>query len=124
MADLTSYQENQVLAAGREHLLLLAYLSFAILVRGDPAERQLLAFAAAFSGGVVFLSLYHSWINDFQPQGRYLFPVLALFSIPFTKASRLFRTRFVPALLGAAFALSACSFLFVGLRKIPKLLGP
>jgi hypothetical protein len=106
------------------HLLLLAYLSFAILVRGDPAERQLLAFAAAFSGGVVFLSLYHSWFNDFQAQGRYLFPVLAFFAIPFTRSGRRFSARIVPALLGAVFVLSASSFVFVGLRKIPKLLGP
>jgi len=106
------------------YLSLLAYTARVVLRRGESGEWQLLAASAVFSAGIVFLSLYHSWINDFQPQGRYLFPVLALFSIPFTKASRLFRTRFVPALLGAAFALSACSFLFVGLRKIAKVYGP
>jgi len=106
------------------HLLLLAYVSRAILVRGEPTERWLLAFAVAFSAGVVLLSFYHSWFNDFQAQGRYLFPVLALLAIPFTRSGGHLRARFVPALLGTLFVLSASSFVFVGLRKIPKVLGP
>ena len=105
-------------------IFLLSYTTRAILLHGEPIERRLLAITAVFCSGVVSLSLYHSWINDFQAQGRYLFPVVALFAIPFTRASRLFRTRIVPALLGIAFALSASSFLFVGLRKIAKGVGP
>lgn len=99
---------------------LVAYTSRAILRRGEPFERELLAGAALFGGGVVALSFYHSWINDFQAQGRYLFPVLALFAIPFTKSSRLFEGRVVPALLQIAFFLSSLSFVFVALRRIAK----
>ncbi len=102
------------------HVLLLSYTARVVLARGDPAEWQLFATAGAFGGGIILLSLYHSWINDFQAQGRYLFPVLALFAIPFTRASRWFGARVVPALIGAAFALSSSSFLFVGLREIAK----
>ena len=95
-----------------------------VLRRGEPGEWQLFAASTLFSGGILVLSLYHSWINDFQAQGRYLFPVLALFAIPFTRASRLFSTRTVPALLGATFALSATSFVFIALRKIAKVWAP
>jgi hypothetical protein len=105
-------------------VFLVAYTARTILLRGDAIDRQLLALSGVFAGGVIFLSLYHSWINDFQAQGRYLFPVVALFAIPFSRAARSFRTRIVPALLGIAFALSASSFLFVGLRRISKGFGP
>jgi len=106
------------------YVVLLSYTTRTILLRGEAAEWQLLAVSGVFCGGVIFLSLYHSWINDFQPQGRYLFPVVALFAIPFTRASRLFRTRVVPALVGMVFVLSVSSFLFVGLAKISKGFGP
>lgn len=106
------------------HVVLVSYTARTILLRGEAIDRSLLAVSVAFCGGVIFLSLYHSWINDFQAQGRYLFPVVALFAIPFTRASRSFRTRIVPVLVGMAFALSASSFLFVGLRKISKGFGP
>ena len=106
------------------YVALILYTARSVLLWGDSGEWQLLAASAAFCAGILLLSLYHSWINDFQAQGRYLFPILVLFAIPFTKASRLFRTRVVPALLGAAFALSASSFLFVALRKIAKVDGP
>ncbi len=106
------------------HLFLVSYTARTILVRGAAVDRSLLAISVVFCGGVIFLSLYHSWINDFQAQGRYLFPVVALFAIPFVRASESFRTRLVPALLGMAFVLSASSFLFVGLRKIARGFGP
>lgn len=106
------------------YVALVSYTTRTILRNGDPAERQMLAVAALFCGGVIFLSFYHSWINDFQAQGRYLFPTLVLFAIPFARASRFFRSRVVPALLGMAFVLSASSFVFVGLRKIAKGFGP
>lgn len=106
------------------HVFLVSYTVRTVVLRGEAIDRSLLAISAAFCGSVIFLSLYHSWINDFQAQGRYLFPVVALFAIPFTRASRSFRTRVVPILLGMAFVLSASSFLFVGLRKISKGLVP
>ena len=102
------------------YLALLGVTSRAILLHGERLEQELLVVAACFGGGVIALSLFHSWINDFQAQGRYLFPVLVLFAIPFTRASRLFRGRVVPALLEIAFLLSAISFVFVGLWRIAK----
>jgi hypothetical protein len=105
------------------YVFLLAYTSRAILLRGELIEKELLVVAAGFGGGVIALSLYHSWINDFQAQGRYLFPVLVLFAIPFTHAARLFQGRVVPALLEIAFFLSSLSFVFVGLRRIAKAFG-
>jgi hypothetical protein len=105
-------------------VLLVFYTTRTILLRGEPIDRRLLALSVVFSGGVIFLSLYHSWINDFQAQGRYLFPVVALFAIPFSRAAKSFRTRIVPALLGIAFVLSASSFLFVGVRRISSGIGP
>ena len=105
------------------YVVLLGTTSRAILRRGERLDKEVLVVAAGFGGGVIALSLYHSWLNDFQAQGRYLFPVLALFAIPFTHAARLYSGRIVPALLEIAFFLSSLSFVFVGLRRIAKGFG-
>jgi len=92
----------------------------------DPQDLPLLAAAAGAAGGVVLLSLYHSWVNDFQAQGRYLFPSLAIASIPFARAATRFDARdvrIVRALIAVAFALSAFSFGFRGLARIAKAAG-
>ena len=106
------------------HVALIVYTTPIVLRRGDSCERQLLAASAAFFAGIPLVSLYHWWINDFQAQGRSVFPMLALSAIPLMKASRRFRTRVVAALLSDAFALSDSSMLSVALRKIAKVLGP
>jgi hypothetical protein len=103
--------------------VLLVYTSRAILLRGARLDKELLVVAIGFGGGVIALSLYHSWINDFQAQGRYLLPVLVLFAIPFSHAARLYTGRVVPVLLEIAFLLSSLSFVFVGLRRIAKVWG-
>jgi DNA-binding NarL/FixJ family response regulator len=77
-------------------------------------------------GGVELLSLYHSWVNDFQAQGRYLFPVLAIASFPFARAAARFgarEARIVQSLMVAAFVLSALSFGFRGIARIAKAAG-
>ena len=33
-----------------------------------------------FPGGFIALTLYNSWVADFQPQGRYIFPALFAFA--------------------------------------------
>lgn len=38
-------------------------------------------FVATFAAFTVALAIYHSWANDFQAQGRYLFPIVAMLGI-------------------------------------------
>ena len=108
------------------YVALAGWVVRTLFVAGTPQDRPLLAVACGFGGGCVLLSLYHSWVNDFQAQGRYLFPVLAIAAIPFARAAIRFDARdvrIVRALLAIAFVLSAFSFGHRGLRRIPKALG-
>jgi hypothetical protein len=108
------------------YLALGSWVVRALVVASPPSDRALLAVAGGFGGAIVLLSLYHSWVNDFQAQGRYLFPVLAIASIPFARAALRFDARdvrIVRSLLAIAFLLSAFSFGFRGLGRIAKVFG-
>jgi hypothetical protein len=104
--------------------LLALTVAGSILLRGTPADRRLLAIVTGFCSGTVAISLYHSWVNDFQAQGRYLFPALALAAIPFTRGAALANGRIVRGLLATAFALSVFSFGYIGLLRIAKAAAP
>jgi hypothetical protein len=108
------------------HLALAGWIVRTLFVAGAPSDPALLAVAGGFGGAIVLLSLYHSWVNDFQAQGRYLFPVLAIAAIPFARAALRFDARdmrIVRSLLAVAFLLSAFSFGFRGLGRIAKVTG-
>jgi hypothetical protein len=80
-------------------------------------------FAVAVLGIGIFtvlLSAYHSWTLDFQPQGRYLFPILPMIAFLFHRYRESLRSRVFNLLFGCLFACSVYSFVFVGLKNIPK----
>jgi hypothetical protein len=82
---------------------------------------------ALFAGGVLataFLvvlgSAYSSWTADYQPQGRYLFPILPMFALLFHRYRDTLRSRAFYLLFGCLFVGSIYSFIFTALRNIPK----
>jgi hypothetical protein len=82
---------------------------------------------ALFTAGVlsiaalaVLISAYHSWTADYQPQGRYLFPILPMFAFLFHRYRDALRSRAFYLLFGCLFACSVYSFIFTALRNIPK----
>jgi hypothetical protein len=81
------------------------------------------ALAGATVCGALLLigaSLYNSWVSDFQAQGRFLLPILPMFSVLiYQNRKYLFQTLF-PLLVICMFCFSIYSFLFVG---IPGLIG-
>ena len=86
------------------------------LCRAVPMHyARLLSVAAGASFLVVESSALHSWIEAFQPQGRYLFPIFALLALVVVYAeSKLPRTAF-KLLLASALLVSVASFAFVAL---------
>ena len=58
--------------------LLLALLMLPVAVHGSARARALLGGVLVFAGLVVAQTLYRSWTLHFQPQGRYLFPMLPM----------------------------------------------
>jgi hypothetical protein len=111
-----------------EYYYLLMGLLYAALVMlllwriGRLSSRDAL-FAIAVLGialSVVLISAYHSWTADYQPQGRYLFPILPMFAFLFHRYRESLRSPAFYLLFGSLFACSIYSFIFIGLRHIPK----
>ena len=98
-------------------VVVLYYMVFTLPVR----DVIFILFVLLFTGLAVGQSVYHSWINDFQPQGRYLFPVLPMLMVGLARLPASFRTRVVPLFSLVFFILSIWSFLMTGLKMIPKI---
>ena len=69
---------------------------------------------------VVLASAYQSWTADFQPQGRYLFPIIPMIAFLFHHYRESLRSRVFNLLFACLFACSVYSFVFIGLKNIPK----
>jgi hypothetical protein len=66
-------------------------------------------------------SLYHSWTYDFQPQGRYLFPILGMLSVLVYEIKAYLNRNLLNLFILLMFAASFWSFLFVGIYRIEKI---
>lgn len=100
----------------------LAFLALSIFVRGGIQGNLLLLLFLSCSGGLIAASLWHSWTADFQPQGRYLFPVIPMLGILAWHTYRLMPASISRLFLVAMFMLSVYSFIYVGLLHIPKVI--
>jgi len=84
------------------------------------SPRHGIALATVVIGGSILVlasSLLLSWVSTFQPQGRYLLPVLPLIALLLGGTVHGWRKRAYALLIGAAIILSAYSFSFVALPK-------
>lgn len=96
-------------------VLFLLLMVCSAVFRGGVSDNVLLLLFLICSGGLIGASVYNSWVNDFQAQGRYLFSMipplcLVVYHIRRHLQDTLFRT-----FLMTMFLLSVYSFLFVGL---------
>lgn len=84
--------------------------------------RFFLVISILLTGLMILLSTYHSWVSDFQAQGRYLFPVLGIYAYLFGSYDREEERRLPLMMLMVIIALvSAYSFIFYGLANIAKI---
>ena len=101
-------------------ILLLCGILFSLLVRAPPRTHGLFLITLICTLLVLAASLWVSWSEAFQPQGRYLAPILPMLGVLYYCVRPYLFHRTVNALLIAMFALSMYSFIFVGLSEIPK----
>ena len=104
---------------GAFFLLVFFYAAFTLPKR----DGIFILFVFLFVGLAVGQSLYTSWVTDYEPQGRYLFPILPMLIIGLTKLPVSFREKVVPSFSFVFLMLSAWSFLSTALKMIPKLSG-
>lgn len=105
-------------------LLLLLVLAAALLRKGGGTGVSLLGIFTAHALLLVGAMLYKSWTVDFQPQGRYLIPLLPMFAVVCHHCRSIVDKAFFYSLILALFSLSVHSFIFVGLFEIGKALIP
>jgi hypothetical protein len=82
----------------------------------------LFAVSFIFMLGIIAASLHYSWTYDFQPQGRYLFPLLGILSVLFYEARQHLNRNITVLLFVLMFSFSFWSFVFVGLNEIQKII--
>ena len=66
-------------------------------------------------------SVYASWTGDFEPQGRYLFPMIPIVLVGLARLPIVFQERMVPCFNLILFIFSLTSFVFYALLFIPKI---
>jgi len=104
-------------------LLVLAVFTGILLLRGGWPGISLLLITAGTALGLVVMALYHAWTVDFQAQGRYFIPIVAMLSVLISQTERCFRHSLFQLLVLVMFLLSAYNFIYVGLYEIAKFGG-
>lgn len=100
--------------------LLLGAMVFYALVRG-PGELHGLIFLAGLCAVLLMAaSIWSSWNENFQAQGRYLAPILPMISVVYYHLRHYMNPRIIAALALSLFALGVYSFVFIGLGRIAK----
>jgi hypothetical protein len=105
---------------GAGYLALLAAYAWAVVRARELAAGLMFLFVSAFAALCVAVAIHHSWVNDFQAQGRYLFPIVAMLGIGLQSVRNRLEPRVITGVVAGCFALSVWSFLFIGLGHIPR----
>ena len=72
------------------------------------------------SAFLIGFSIWHSWVSDFQAQGRYLFPIFTMSGLLIFELLSSLNKRFHNFFIICLFLLGAYSYIFVFLIKMPK----
>lgn len=101
------------------YLAFLALLGLGARRSGDANARYSLVIAGVYTALAVLVSSLHSWIFDFQAQGRYLFPAFVMFGMAVAD-TRERQPAAAYAAAALAFVLAAYSFYDVGLALLRR----
>ena len=101
-------------------LFLLAFMLASILINGPPRTHGLFLLVLMCATALVLMLLWRSWTIAFQPQGRYLAPILPMLGILYYHIRTSVNQKITISLTVAMFLLGVYSFLFIGLYEIPK----
>jgi len=101
-------------------ICLLVFVVGSIMLRGGVVGGGTALSVVGLSLALICVSFYHSWTVDFQPQGRYLFPILPMFGILCGWHHRAMHRPILIFLVSVMFFLSSYFFIFQGLLRVPK----
>jgi hypothetical protein len=96
----------------------LALVVLTTIFRGGLKGNSLLFITLFCSFWLMGMLIHRSWTDDFQAQGRYFLPIVAMLSVLIFHNRKYFITSAFHLLLISMFLLSTYSFIFVGLYGI------
>jgi len=99
--------------------IFLVYLVSMIVLGAGKNEILVLAGAGTTVALVIALVIHHSWVADFQPQGRYLFALFGIVAILLARNAQRLSPVAINLFIAACFVLSAYSFTKHGLLRTP-----
>jgi len=101
-------------------MLFILYITGTILIKGDSKSKLFTLFVFGFVLLMIFIASFYSWTVDFQPQGRYLFPILGIISLWIYENRNILDKIVLNGFMGILFCLSVYSYVFGALYQIPK----
>ncbi len=102
-------------------LCLFAFVFGSILLRGGWLGGTMVVTTLGFSIALIAVSAYLSWTVDFQPQGRYLFPIAAMSGMLYGMFHKIVNVQMVSLGVVTMYLLACYNFIFYGLMMIPKI---
>ena len=100
---------------------LLVFFLFSIYLRGGWSGAVTATSTLGLAAALIAMSLYMSWTNDFQTQGRYLFPIAPMLGLLYAWNYRIVNEKILILGVLPMYFLAAYAFVFEGILRIPKL---
>ncbi len=101
-------------------VILLSFFLISIILRSNLIDNGITTIGLGLSIALIGASFYQSWTVDFQPQGRYLFPITAIFGIIYAYNHKKIHRTALTFIITIMFCLSSYFFIFEGLLRLPR----
>ena len=100
--------------------LLLLYICIEVLRHGTLDQKLTLFMAVGIGMLLISITAWKSWTKDFQPQGRYLFPLIPVLGLLLMQCRELLKPRIISSLILIMFIAGVFFFVQVGLVEIRR----
>lgn len=104
-------------------ILMTVLVGSSIVMRGGLSTTILLGIVVFVSALLILVVVLRSWSIDFQPQGRYLLPVIGMIAVLLHHSHRIIPRSLFNLLLGSMYLSAVYNFVSVGLTEIEKYCG-
>ncbi|PHR24443.1 MAG: hypothetical protein COA36_15500 [Desulfotalea sp.] len=101
---------------------LMLFILISSFTRGGVIGAGVTGVVFSLSLVLILAALQRSWMIDFQPQGRYLLPIIPMFGVCLGHNIKAIDRRVLLFLVGSMYLLGLYSFIFQGLLRIPTIL--
>ncbi len=101
--------------------LIVFLMLFGILLNAPPPAHWLFFMGLGAAVLLIGSAFWHSWTVSFQPQGRYMMPIIPIMAVLYYRLREYLPQSLITALTCFLFLLAVYSFVFIGLHDVPKL---